>query len=96
MNQTIIHPSQILAQDFLIKNKLNTNQLAQALKVSEQHLIEICEWDSDIDTNIAYRLAFYFQNDVNFWLDLQRNYDLGYWNKVLININKEIKPYQTC
>jgi addiction module HigA family antidote len=78
MKKTIIHPGKILEKDFLINRKISINQLAKEIKVPNQHLAEICEGNADIDTNIAYRLATYFQNSVQFWLDLQRDYDLKY------------------
>ncbi|WNE40722.1 MAG: putative HTH-type transcriptional regulator YbaQ [Mycoplasmataceae bacterium] len=92
MKQTNIHPGKVLAREFLTKNNLNIQQLAQSIKVSEQHLAEICAGTMDLDVEVAYRLSFYFQNDIEFWLDLQRDYDLNYYSESLINIRKEIRP----
>ena len=88
-----IHPGKILLEEFINSKKLSINKVAKEININENHLEEICNGTMDISTDIAYLLATYFQNSVDYWLNLQRDYDLCFWGKELSHVIKEIQPY---
>jgi len=52
------------------------NQLARAVGVSPNRIAEIVNNRRGITADTALRLALYFGNSPEFWMNLQSNYDL--------------------
>jgi addiction module HigA family antidote len=71
-----VHPGRILKRE-LAARKLSETQLAQNLRVRSARLAEILDERRSITPTIAHRLARLFGNDAQFWMNLQRQYDLA-------------------
>ena len=73
----LITPSEILLEEFLNPLGLTANTLAQALTVPAHRIHAIINGQEGITEDMALRLSRYFQNSAEFWMNLQRNYDLA-------------------
>ena len=75
MSRRPIHPGEVLA-DELTKTGLSPSELARQLKVSPQRVSRILNGKQAITGDTALRLAHWFGNSAQFWLNLQTAYDL--------------------
>jgi len=71
-----IHPGQILKRE-LKARKLSANQLALALRVPSGRITSLVSGKRSVTADTALRLARYFGNSAQFWLNLQTRYDLA-------------------
>lgn len=71
-----VHPGEILREEFLVPLGLSVNQLAKALAVDTARLNEIARGRRGITADTALRLARYWGNTPEFWMNLQKNYEL--------------------
>ncbi len=72
----LIHPGEILAEEFMKPLGLSANALALALRVPATRISEIVRGNRSITTETALRLARYFGTTPDLWLGLQTEYDL--------------------
>ena len=75
-NETNIHPGIILKEDVVNANKLSIGRTAQLLGVSRLTLSKITNGKGAITPNIALRIEKVFGGNADFWLRMQRGYDL--------------------
>lgn len=75
-NRQPTHPGQILLHEFLIPNNISQTKLAENIKVPFQRINELVNQKRGITTSTALRLAKYFGNSPDFWLNLQLRLDL--------------------
>ena len=71
-----VTPGEMLKEEFLAEYGLSQNQLAKAIAISPNRIAEIVNNRRRITADTAVRLALYFGNTAEFWLNLQTNYDL--------------------
>lgn len=71
-----VHPGEILLEEFLKPMGLSQNRLALDIGVPPRRINEIVLRKRSITADTALRLARYFGNSPQFWLGLQRDYDL--------------------
>jgi antitoxin HigA-1 len=71
-----IHPGRILRRE-LDARKLSANRLALDLGVPSGRITDILNARRSISADTALRLARYFGNSAQFWLDLQSQYDIA-------------------
>lgn len=69
------HPGEILLHDFLEPLGLSQYALAKAIGVPPRRINEIIKGQRGITADTALRLAAYFANDAQSWLNLQNRYD---------------------
>ena len=72
----LIHPGDILRDDFLGPMKISAYTLARAIKVPRSRLNDIVLGRRGITADTAFRLARYFGTTPDFWINLQARYDL--------------------
>lgn len=72
----LIHPGEILLEEFLIPLEISQNRLARDLDVNVARVSEIVKGTRIITADTALRLAKYFDTAPELWLNLQRDYDL--------------------
>lgn len=88
-----IHPGEILREDFLNPLHLSANRLALDLHVPVTRITDILRGRRAITADTALRLGRYFGTSVEFWLNLQRDYDLEVAEDILREkINREVHP----
>jgi antitoxin HigA-1 len=71
-----VTPGEMLKEEFLVEYGLSQNQLAKAIGISPNRITEIVNNRRRITADTALRLALYFGNSPEFWLNLQTHYDL--------------------
>jgi antitoxin HigA-1 len=62
----IIHPGEVLREDFLFPLKLTPAKLAESIKVNSKVIKELVEEKRDLDKELATRLALYFDMSTEF------------------------------
>src|SRR5437764_14863687 len=71
-----VTPGEMLKDEFLREYGLSQNQLAKAIGISPNRITEIVNGRRRITADSAVRLALYFGNSPEFWMNLQAHYDL--------------------
>ncbi len=71
-----IHPGRLLRREMEAR-KLSANRLALDLGVPSGRITDILNNRRSITADTALRLALYFGNSAQFWLDLQSQYDIA-------------------
>ncbi len=70
-----VHPGRILKRELQARS-LSANKLALALRVPSGRITSILNGKRAITPETALRLARYFGNSPQFWMNLQTSYDL--------------------
>lgn len=70
------HPGEILLKDFLEPLGISQAELAQAIHVPYQRINELVNRKRGVTPSTALRLAKFFGNSPDFWLNLQQNWEL--------------------
>lgn len=73
-----IHPGEILLEEFLRPSAppINANTLAKALEVPANRITAIIKGQRGITGDTAVRLATFFNTTAEFWMNLQKTYEL--------------------
>ena len=85
--KNLIHPGEILLEEFLIPMGISQNRLSVDIRVPAPRINAIVHGKRAITADTALRLGRYFKMEPQFWLNLQGNYDLGVaeagiWGKI--------------
>ncbi len=73
---SIIHPGEILREEFLVPLGITAYRLAKDIRVPATRIADIVHERRSISADTALRLSRYFGNSAQFWLNLQTHYDL--------------------
>ena len=93
-SMTLVHPGRIL-KDEISARSMSANKLAIALRLPSNRLTDIINGKRGISPETALRLARYFGNSAQFWLNLQTAYELALAKQnVGARIVDEVKPCQ--
>ena len=71
-----VHPGEVLLEEFLKPMGLSQNRLALDIGVPPRRINEVVLGKRSITADTALRLGRYFGNSPQFWLGLQKDYDL--------------------
>lgn len=71
-----IHPGEILSKDFLEPMGITAYRLARDIRIDQTRVSEILRGKRGISVDTALRLGKYFGISAEFWLNIQRRYDL--------------------
>ena len=71
-----VTPGAMLKEEFLAEYGLSQSRLAKAIGISPNRIAEIVNNRRRITADTALRLALYFGNSPEFWLNLQTHYDV--------------------
>ncbi|MCH8239608.1 MAG: HigA family addiction module antidote protein [Proteobacteria bacterium] len=71
-----VHPGEILREDFMTEYGLTAYSLAKAIHVPRDRIESLSRGRRAVTADTALRLARYFGNSPQFWLNLQSHYDL--------------------
>ena len=85
--KNLIHPGEILLEEFLKPMGISQNRLAVDIRVPAPRINSIVRGSRGISADTALRLGRYFKMEPQFWMNLQANYDLGVaesgmWGKI--------------
>jgi antitoxin HigA-1 len=73
-----VHPGEILLEEFMKPSAppLNANTLAKALDVPPNRITAIIKGQRGVTGDTAVRLATFFNTTAEFWMNLQKTYEL--------------------
>ena len=72
----ITHPGQLLLSEFMEPHAITANALANALHVPANRITAILKGQRGITADTALRLARFFGTTADFWLNLQKDFEL--------------------
>jgi addiction module HigA family antidote len=80
-----IHPGEILLEDFMKPSvpPLNANALAKALDVPANRITAIIQRRRGVTDDTAVRLGTFFNTSAEFWMNLQKTYELRLAEKAM-------------
>lgn len=94
MNERIIiHPGEILLEEFLKPMGLSQNQLAIAIHVPARRINEIVHGKRAVTADTALRLSRYFGTSNEFWINLQSHYEM---RLARYKLGKELQSIRRC
>ena len=73
-----VHPGEILLEEFMKGSdpSINANALAKALEVPANRITAILKGQRGITGDTAVRLGTFFNTTAEFWMNLQKAYEL--------------------
>ena len=73
-----VHPGEVLLEEFMKPSDapINANTLAKALEVPANRITAIIKGQRGITGDTAVRLATFFHTTAEFWMNLQKTYEL--------------------
>src|SRR3954453_4462814 len=93
----LIHPGEILRDDFLQPMKISVDKMAEAIKVPRSRVNDAVLGRRGISADTAFRLARYFGTTPDFWINLQARHDLEAADRKLRRrIEREVRPRAAC
>ena len=75
------HPGEILREMFINEHKLTITEVAAGLGVSRVNLSALVNERAGISPELAIKLSEAFGNTAQFWINLQKNYELWHAEK---------------
>ncbi len=91
-NQPPTHPGEMLMEEFLKPMGISQQELADAIQVPFQRINDIVHKRRGISPSTALRLARYFGNSVDFWINLQLCLDIYNAEHQEQDVLKQIQP----
>jgi addiction module HigA family antidote len=89
---SLIHPGEVLLEDFMKPLGLSQYRLAHDIGVTPMRISQIVRGQRSITADTAMRLARYFNTSASVWLRLQVRYDLEVAEREMGDrIRKEVK-----
>ena len=90
-----VPPGEILNEEFLKPLGLTANALAKAIGVPPNRITAILKDERGITGDTAIRLGTFFKNSAEFWMNLQKTYELRLAEKALSEkIKKHIEEHR--
>ncbi len=77
LRRVTTHPGEMLREEFLAPLGISQNALAMKIRVPATRVGEIIHGRRAITPDTALRLARFFGNSPEFWLNLQQTHDLS-------------------
>ena len=91
-----VHPGEMLREEFMKPLRLSMNKLAMDLRVPVTRIGDILHERRGITADTALRLARYFKNTPEFWMNLQSWYDLEVAkDQRAAQIDRDVTPMET-
>ena len=81
------HPGEILREMFIKEHQLTITEVAEGLGLARANLSAIVNERAGISPELAVKLSEAFGNTAQFWINLQKNYELWYAEK---NVNRKM------
>jgi addiction module HigA family antidote len=70
------HPGEILKEEFLEPMNITAYRLAKGIDVQQIQVSRIIKGELGVSADMATRLAKFFGNSAEFWMNLNRNHEL--------------------
>jgi antitoxin HigA-1 len=72
-----VHPGEVLNELFLVPLEMSAGALARRVGVPRTRIERLVKKETALTADTALRLSAFFGNTAEFWLNLQRAYDLA-------------------
>jgi antitoxin HigA-1 len=82
------HPGEMLREEFLVPLHISQHALAMKIHVPATRIGEIIHGRRSITSDTALRLARFFGNSPEFWMNIQQQHDLS---KAKLELEKTIE-----
>jgi addiction module HigA family antidote len=91
-HRTPTHPGEMLREEFLKPMGLTQQQLAAEIHVPYQRVNELINGKRGVTPSTALRLAKFFGNSADFWMNLQMRWDLYFVQQAEAEDLESIEP----
>ena len=75
------HPGEILREEYIRERGLTITEVAKGLGVARENLSAVVNGRAGISPELAVKLSEAFGNATQFWINLQRNYEVWHAEK---------------
>ena len=93
-NRTPTHPGEMLLEEFLTPMSLTQRELANAIHVPYQRINDLVNGRRGVTPSSALRLAKFFGNSPDFWMNLQLRWDLYFAQQSETKVIETIHTYK--
>jgi addiction module HigA family antidote len=93
-NRTPTHPGEMLLEEFLAPMSITQRELANAIHVPYQRINDIVNGRRGVTPSSALRLAKFFGNSPDFWMNLQLRWDLYFAQQSETKVIETIHTYK--
>jgi addiction module HigA family antidote len=76
-----VHPGEVLREEFINEHGLTVTEVAKGLGMARANLSAVVNERAGISPELAVKLSEAFGNTAQFWLNLQKNYELWHAEK---------------
>jgi addiction module HigA family antidote len=76
-----VHPGEILREEYIKERGLTITKVAKGLGVHRENLSAIVNCRAGISPELAVKLSEAFGNSTQFWVNLQKNYEVWHAEK---------------
>jgi addiction module HigA family antidote len=91
----LIHPGELLKAEFLDPMGISQNALAQALGIAASQVNRLVTGHHGISAEMALRLGLFFETSPDFWLNLQKNYEMSLAKRAMADkLASVVTPYK--
>lgn len=80
-NLAPVHPGEILREEYIQERGLTITEVAKGLGIARANLSAIVNERGGISPELAVKLSEAFGNSSQFWVNLQKNYELWHAEK---------------
>jgi addiction module HigA family antidote len=78
-----VHPGEILKEEYILERGLTITEVALGLGISRSSLSAIVNEQARITPELAVKLSEAFGNTAQFWINLQKNYEMWHAEKTV-------------
>ncbi len=80
-NLAPVHPGEILREEYIQERGLTITEVAKGLGIARANLSAVVNERAGISPELAVKLSEAFGNTAQFWVNLQKNYELWHAEK---------------
>jgi addiction module HigA family antidote len=80
-NLAPVHPGEILREEYILERGLTITEVALGIGVTRQTLSAVVNEKAPITPELAVKLSEAFENTSQFWINLQKNYEIWHAEK---------------
>lgn len=78
-----VHPGEILREEYILERKLTLTEVADGLGINIAELSDVVDEKKGISPELAVKLSEAFGNTTQFWINLQKNYEIWHAEKMV-------------
>jgi addiction module HigA family antidote len=93
-HRTPTHPGEMLLEEFLVPMNMTQRELASSIHVPYQRINDLVNGRRGVTPSTALRLARFFGNSPDFWMNLQLRWDLYFARQSETKVIETIRPYK--